>query len=148
MNCLPKLIISGGELKIETASAGSRGVSGDLLLRTGDVIDKGTRGDAGDVGITTGSSVKGKGGDIVLGVGKSKQVDGGSISLSAGSAAGYSYYGGDLNMKSGESDHHTGEINLITPDSKNGNSGDINIGTGSTKPSSQSGNVFISTGDG
>ena len=135
-------------MKVETARAGSRGVSGDLLLRTGDVIDKATSGDAGSVVITTGSSVKGKGGDIVLGVGKSRLEDGGNIDLSAGSAAGNLFYGGALNMKSGESDYHTGEINLSTPDSTNGNSGSIRIGTGSSKVYGQSGNVFIATGDG
>lgn len=143
-SCTP----SGGKLKIETANAsGSKGVSGDLWLQTGDVIDKAARGDAGNVGIITGSSANGKGGDIIVGVGDSNQADGGNINLGAGNSAGNLFYGGTLNMESGESDFHSGEINLRTPESRNGNSGSINIASGSTQ-TGQSGSIFLSTGDG
>ncbi len=139
----------GGELKIQTAKARRRGVSGDLLLQTGDVVDKHSRGDVGKVDIATGSSAHGKGGDIILSVGDSTQTDGGNIDLNAGSSAGNTFYGGKLNMKSGEGTFYTGEINLKTPDSRTGSSGAINIATGNSGTQhGQSGHLFLSTGDG
>lgn len=136
-------------MKIQTAKARRRGVSGDLLLQTGDIVDKHSRGDVGKVEIATGNSVHGKGGDIILNVGDSHQTDGGDIDLDAGSSAGNTFHGGKLNMRSGEGDFYTGEINLKTPDSKYGGSGAINIATGNSGTQhGQSGHLFLSTGDG
>jgi len=146
---LHTISLLGGELKIQTAKARRRGVSGDLLLQTGDVVDKHSRGDVGKVDISTGNSDNGQGGDIVLRVGDSRQTDGGNIDLSAGSSAGNTFHGGKLNMKSGEGDFYTGEINLKTPDSRHGSSGAINIATGNSGTlHGQSGHLFLSTGDG
>ena len=140
---------TGGELKIQTSTARRRGVSGDVLLQTGDVVDKVSRGDAGKIDFATGSSVNGKGGDIVLRVGDSKMTDGGNIDISAGSSSGNTFHGGKLIMSSGESDFFTGEVDLKTPDSRNGNSGAINIATGNSGTlNGQSGHLFLSTGDG
>ena len=139
-------------MKFQTGDARSKGVSGDLLLQTGDVIDNVSRKDerdAGKIAIATGRTVLGKGGDIDLSVGDARHADGGSINLSAGSSVGNTYHGGLLDMRSGESDFSTGDINLKTPDSTNGNTGTINIASGNSGSQyGQTGNIFLSTGDG
>lgn len=92
----------------------------------------------------------GRGGDISLRVGTSKYADGGSFHVTAGNATGNAYVGGTLNLYSGKSDQQSGEINVMTPSSREGGSartGSITIKTGTSKRE-QSGALKLETGDG
>eukprot|EP00571_Detonula_confervacea_P003327 CAMPEP_0172326004 /NCGR_PEP_ID=MMETSP1058-20130122/55305_1 /TAXON_ID=83371 /ORGANISM="Detonula confervacea, Strain CCMP 353" /LENGTH=95 /DNA_ID=CAMNT_0013042679 /DNA_START=41 /DNA_END=324 /DNA_ORIENTATION=- len=88
--------------------------------------------------MTTGSAHGiGKGGDINLKVGTGSMADGGDISLMAGKVGGNTFIGGTLTLTSGASDYISGDVNMKTPGTReksygSGNSGNINIKTGSS----------------
>jgi len=83
---------------LETANAGSTGVSGAMSLSTGDA----TAGNSGVMSLTTGSAVGGTGGAITVSVGSSDTGVGGAVTVTAGSTTtGTGGDGGAVSLTSG-----------------------------------------------
>lgn len=94
---------SSGDMEIQTANAGSKGVSGTVTVRSGNA----TVGTSGSINMVTGNAkMSGVGGDIVASVGKGYDTKGGGVFVSAGDVSSVRSTGGDVKVAAGAGTNH------------------------------------------
>lgn len=138
----------GGAIIINAQDSDSE-VGGEITLQAGDGYFTGKGGSGGgDVSILAGLSTEDHGGYVYVIAGDGDDT-GGNVVISAGDGTGSGGSdGGEVNISSGNgdsSDGDSGAINITTPESLAGISGDIVISTGDA--TENAGTIAINPGD-
>jgi hypothetical protein len=116
---------------VATADGGSTGVSGAMLLKTGDAGN----GNTGSYTVTTGAATNGAGGAIQMTVGTGTTGTGGAMTLTAGNTSAANAAGGSLSITAGSST------------TSGGVGGGVTIDAGAAVSGVENGNVTIGASD-
>ncbi len=138
------VLSSSGSILLESANAGTSGVSGMISLLTGTT----SIGDSGSISLRSGTASSGRSGTIELLVGLGNSGEGGSVVISSGQTDDFlGATGGFISLSSGYSTvSSSGPFFMDTPNSGSyGVSGEIVFSTG-TSANGNTGSISLSTG--
>ena len=88
---------TSGALLFQTANAGSAGISGDILFKSG----TSSVGNTGSILFASSAATQGQGGEINLRVGDGDSVQGGDLNIDAGVSSSVGGTGGDVTISGG-----------------------------------------------